>query len=159
MPFLIKYWKPLVSVLLISVVLLYLHHKWYGKGYLEGSQAVQKQFDDYRGKIVRVTEQKRLEAAQKLNEVLKTNAEAINVYQSKIDRINADRGRLSRQLQEYYAGTCSRTVPADPDRQEAATASQESSGLSKALDNFVQACRSDAAQLDALISEVNGNIM
>ena len=136
----------------------YWHHHVYAQGDSAGAQRVQTEFDAYRSNVLQITAQRQAEDAQKDAQAKAINEAVIHDYETKLAAYAADRDSLARRLYALAtkAGTCSAAVPTDQDRSPTATASQEPSSeeIIGAVSTYDAACRSDAAQLDALISEL-----
>lgn len=87
------------------------------------------------------------------------NDEVLNGYQDEISRIAADRDSVARRLREYKIRE--RSLSAAADKPGAVGAGAEPKGEAAAdgaLDAYDSACRRDAAQLDALIRQVRGQL-
>lgn len=135
---------------------VYWHHKVYDKGHTAGAQSVQVVFDEYRGKITSITEQRKAENAVKLATITATNEAALNAYQTQLSAIADDRDSLARRLRNH-AGACSAILPAVEDQSGTADASTFPGGaqtLDEFLDAYDRACQQDAVQLDALLAQI-----
>jgi hypothetical protein len=128
----------------------------YSDGYAKGTAEVQARWDaEVQARdleVARATAER--EARDKATRA--RNEEVIHGYQEQISRIAGDRDSLARRLRDSEAR--SNTVPTATDQQGTAdaTAKPESArSVDEALDGYDQACRQDAAQLEALIEQVS----
>lgn len=145
------------AALAVLGLLLWARHAIFQDGYDEGAAHVQAQFNEYRGTIQRITQQRETENAIKAAEVKATNEATLHAYQNQLAAIANDRDSLAKRLREHQVRTSGATVSAAISEPGATEPSPQPSGLSevdRSLDEFKSACLADAAQLDALIGQI-----
>jgi hypothetical protein len=137
--------------------LWWLHHAIYQDGYDDGSAHVQTQFDGYRDQLATITQQRETENAIKAAEVKATNEGVMRELQSKYEAIATVNGSLSRKLRDLSARACITYLPGVDDLTGTPEASGEPSSQAQIdglTDSYDQSCQRDAAQLDALITQI-----
>lgn len=157
-PLLWRYRKILGAVLVVVAVAYAVID--YGRDkYDEGRAAVQAKWDA--DSAARNTEIERIIGEQRANDAATKarNEEIIHVYQEQISRIAADRDSLARRLRDNEVR--SRALSEAEYQRGVADAAAQSGGprnVDEALDAYDRACRSDAAQLEALIRQIRGQL-
>lgn len=146
------------AALAVLGLLLWVRHAIYQDGYDDGSKHVQTQFDAYRGKIIRLTAERKAENAATLAATEARNEAIAHGYQQALNAIAADRDSLARRLRNSQARSCSPILPTPENITGAADASTippSEAEFDRLYDEYDRQCRADAAQLDALIMELS----
>lgn len=97
--------------------------------------------------------------AARVAETKARNEEVINGYQKQISNIAADRDSIAGRLRDNEVRLRALSEAANQPRADGSPAQPESPrSVDEALDAYDRACRSDAAQLEALIRQLRGQL-
>lgn len=157
MSFLLLVWKHrkvFAALALFAAIVLAL--AGYGaQQYKAGAQAVQTKWAaDTAARDAAVAKQlAELEATARATRA--RNEAILDAYTSKLDTITADRDSLARRMHDYQVRE--RALSSAADQRGAVAGAEEPSGpreVDAAFDAYDNACRRDAAQLEALIRQI-----
>jgi hypothetical protein len=149
----------LAGAIAVLGALFWVTHAVYEAGDRNGAARVQKDWDDDKAAIVKVTAQAIADATKQRDDALNANEAIQNDYQTELLTARATAIQFAQRLRDYQtrAATDRGPVPKAGDHQNSSATSAESAaeaGIYERLANYDQSCQADAAQLNALIREI-----
>lgn len=155
---LFKY-RKLIGVAIGAVAVVYAVWDYGNDRYDAGAAHVQKQWAEAAEATRIAAEAQRLETQAREREARARNNEVVHGYQEQVSRISADRDSIARRLRDNEVRLRALSNAANqPGTADAATQPGSSRSADEALDDYDRACRADAAQLEALIRQVKGQL-